>query len=272
MDHAEVVEGIELAAVEPDGLARLAAGDTPEAAAIAGHLAGCRACADTLTLTARAATAAREAIRELPDPALRARTLAFVREVGVERPAGAAATPASEAPDGASSTPGALPIGLTRPRSRAAWWVVAGAAAVLVAAVAGFTAGGAAQPPADGGGTIAAVETTVHIAEQPDAVHVDLVAPSTGAARGSVMYSASTGELALIVSGLEPAPSGSTYSCWVEQAGQRRRIGALYLSGGDGAWAGIVDGLDALGAGAVFGVSLTSGGTPDGTPVLTGGR
>ena len=48
MDHADALEQIELAAVEPDGLERLMAGDTPEAAAVAGHLAGCPDCAAEL--------------------------------------------------------------------------------------------------------------------------------------------------------------------------------------------------------------------------------
>src|SRR5262245_64619409 len=41
MEHTEARELLELAAVEPDGFERLAAGDTAEAAALAGHLAGC---------------------------------------------------------------------------------------------------------------------------------------------------------------------------------------------------------------------------------------
>ena len=39
---------MEIAAAEPDGLDRLMAGDTSEAAAVAGHLAGCEACAGEL--------------------------------------------------------------------------------------------------------------------------------------------------------------------------------------------------------------------------------
>ena len=44
MDHDEVRELLEDAAVEPDGLERLMAGDTPTAALVAGHLAGCPDC------------------------------------------------------------------------------------------------------------------------------------------------------------------------------------------------------------------------------------
>ena len=48
MDHAEARELLEIAAIEPGGFARLVAGDTPEAAALAGHLAGCADCAAEL--------------------------------------------------------------------------------------------------------------------------------------------------------------------------------------------------------------------------------
>ncbi len=54
MDHDDVRAMLELATVEPGGLDRLAAGDTGEAAAIAGHLAGCPACLDELTRLRRA--------------------------------------------------------------------------------------------------------------------------------------------------------------------------------------------------------------------------
>ncbi len=311
MDHTEVIERIELAAVEPGGLARLAAGDTPDAAAVAGHLAGCADCAAMLARTGRTAAVAREAIRELPDPALRARTLAFVRDVGIDRPAGVAAMsmpdarvdgdaariaaaagrPAADAPSGVpgaagraepAAVPGAAVHGRSTPQSsirgrrridaRAAWWAAASMAAVLIAAAAGFAAGGAGQPPGNGSGAVAAVRTTVHIAQQPDQVRIDLVAADSGSARGSVMYSVSSGELAMVASGLDPAPSGSSYACWVEQGGQRRRIGGLYLAGGDGEWAGPVSGLGDIEPGAVFGVSLVSDGAAADTAVLTGSR
>ena len=59
MDHAETIELIELAAVEPDGLERLMAGDTPQSGAVAGHLAGCPACVTQLVRVRRTASIAR---------------------------------------------------------------------------------------------------------------------------------------------------------------------------------------------------------------------
>jgi len=290
MDHAEVVELIELAAVEPEGLVRLTAGDTAEAASVAGHIAGCEACALELARTARAASLAREAIRELPDPALRERTLAFVRELGRDPSAVGAAFPglirdaaAHRETAGAARREGvgvakdaAIPAAFAPTqvgRGRRPWWAAAAVAAVLVAGIAGFLAGGAGQAPvsSDGGAVaMAAAQTTMRIAAQPDAVRIAL-APAPGSAGwGTLLYSATSGELSMAAVGLAPAPDGATYACWVEVGGQRRKIGALYMEGADGTWAGKVSGLAGLPAGTSFGVSLVPAGTTTGTPVLLG--
>lgn len=274
MEHADVLELIDLAAVEPDGLARLTAGDTPESAAVGGHLAACEACSAELAATARSATLAREAVRELPDPALRDRTLAFVRELGRDRSAGASPA-AVGAGEGPSSPSPAVPENVVPlRRSRRPWWYAASVAAVLVAAVGGFALGGAAQPPGtgdDGHTAVAAAQTTMHIAEQPDAVSVDLAPASSATSKGTVMYSALSGELAVTAAGLPPAPDGSVYACWEQHNGQRRQIGIMYVEHGDGAWAGLLAGIAELGPGTVFGISLVPAGAKDGTPVLTSG-
>src|SRR6185312_13505365 len=85
MDHDDVLEEIELAAVEPGGLARLMAGDTPVAAAVVGHLAGCERCAEELRRMSRAAPLLRDVVRTTPPADLRDRTLAYVREYGRPR-------------------------------------------------------------------------------------------------------------------------------------------------------------------------------------------
>ena len=90
MDHDDALERIEIAAAEPGGLERLMAGDTADAAAVAGHLAGCAACTAELARIRRTAAVAREVVRTQPDPELRERTLAFVRAEGVPRGAGGA--------------------------------------------------------------------------------------------------------------------------------------------------------------------------------------
>src|SRR6187402_3614151 len=97
MEHADALERIEIAAAEPDGLDRLMAGDTAEAAAIAGHLAGCPECTAELARIRRTAAVARDVIRTAPDPQLRARTLAYVQAAGVPR-GGAAIAPSPAVP------------------------------------------------------------------------------------------------------------------------------------------------------------------------------
>ena len=99
MEHADVREALEIAAVEPGGLDRLAAGDTTEAALVAGHLAGCADCMDELTRLRRADMLLRPALAGAAPPELRARTLAYVRSVGRERrPAADALPPVPSAP------------------------------------------------------------------------------------------------------------------------------------------------------------------------------
>ena len=66
MDHEGTREQLELAAVEPGGLERLMAGDTPTAQAVAAHLAGCSSCTDELMRLQRASTLIRASVSEMP--------------------------------------------------------------------------------------------------------------------------------------------------------------------------------------------------------------
>src|SRR5689334_6967626 len=86
MDHEGTREQLELASVEPGGLDRLMAGDTPTAQAVAAHLAGCASCTDELMRLERASTLIRGAVRALPPADLKERTLATIRAEGVRRP------------------------------------------------------------------------------------------------------------------------------------------------------------------------------------------
>ena len=122
MDHTEARELLELAAVEPNGFDRLAAGDTPEASALAGHLAGCPECSAELERLRRASAVIRDAVRTTAPPELRERTLAFVAAVGRDRsaPALAAATVPSAVPVTAAAATTAGPIDLGAARARRA--------------------------------------------------------------------------------------------------------------------------------------------------------
>jgi hypothetical protein len=303
MEHAEALEHIEIAAAEPDGLDRLMAGDTSDAAAVAGHLAGCPMCAEELVRIRRTSVVAREVIRAEPDPALRERTLAFVRAVGRDRssPAiGAVAAQAVEAPGvpvgvagmpafgDAASTITVLPaaagssIGGSTTRTdakarRRGWALLAAAAAVVIAVGVGYAIGGSAQrADLEASAREVAVlsdaaTTALRVEAQPDAQRVPLTPTAAGDdATGTLTFSASTGELVALAAGLEPEGSNEEYACWVEVDGARRRLGKMYWAGDVWTWAGPVDGLAGLPPGAVFGVSLSAGDGAPNEPVLTG--
>jgi hypothetical protein len=289
MDHAEALERIEIAAVEPDGLERLMAGDTSAAAAVAGHLAGCPGCTAELAQIRRVSATAREAVWSLPDPALRDRTLAFVRSVGRDRsgvrveavsapvPADPVlADPVLAGPVLADPAPSR---GAVRPAPGGRRYAALSglAAAVVIAGVLGFaTAGVVLAPGTDNHDSEIAVlsavtETTMKIEQRPDATHLVLAATDGNAGTtGTLLFSPSDGELAMVADGLGPAPMGMEYGCWVEVDGRRRRIGRMYPGGGVQAWSGRVDGLADLPPGTVFGVSLVPIGGGDGEPLLTG--
>jgi len=273
MDHAETLERIEIAAVEPDGLERLMAGDTSDGAAVAGHLAGCPACTTELARIRRTSELAREAIRSLPDPTLRDRTLSSIRAVGRDRSVAAL-----------EAAPEATPFPVTAP-ARAATnggrrWLTAFtglAAAVVIAGVFGFAVAGVVRAPVTDQrdreiAVLSAVaETTLRVEQQADATHLVLASVDGDAAvTGTLLFSPSGGELVMVADGLGPAPAGKEYGCWVEVDGQKRRIGRMYTGGDLQAWAGPVDGLAALSPGAVFGVSLVPVGGGAGEPVLSG--
>jgi hypothetical protein len=297
MEHAEALERIEMAAVEPDGLDRLMAGDTVDAAAIAGHLAGCPACTAELARIRRTSTLARDVIRTSPDPALRERTLAYVRSAGIPRGAAAPAAavagggiatggaPAAEASGPparvTSSEPASIDEGRERRRVERLRLAVLGLAAALVITVVG---GGLAfrsasshsdAELADATSEVAVLEetnrATLRVTAQPDAHRVALTSTGAAGPEGTLLYSPSSGELVAVASGLTPEGADQEYGCWVEVDGQRTRIGRMFWAGNLWTWAGPVTGLADIPAGATFGVSLGPvGGGTDATPVLTG--
>jgi hypothetical protein len=278
MDHAEALELIELAAVEPDGLDRMMAGDTPESSAVAGHLAGCPTCATELVRIRRTAMLARQVIASGPDPALRERTLAVVREVGRDRTAPESVS--AGGPAGSSGSPrpvAAPPLPTVRPATaRRPWAAIAGIAAGLILAVAlGFAVATVRSPAGELTAEVAVLQETneamLRLQAAPDTERVALVPADAGtASAGDLLFSRSSGELLVVASGLAPLEPGDEYLCWVEADGERRRLGEMYAGGDLQSWAGTVDGLADLPPDAVFGVSLVPGGAESGTPVLTG--
>jgi hypothetical protein len=288
MDHDEVLEQLELAAVEPDGLARLMAGDTATAAAVAGHLAGCSACAGEFERLGRAAPLIRDVVRTTPPADLRERTLAFVREHGQPRGAPAVAAPepasVSSGPLAAAPVqdPAAAPIPF-QPRdvpgrsARVLPWV-AGVAAVLALALAAtsfLAVQQASQQSAERDRTIGRLEAvtsaTLEITAAPDAERVTLAA-SDADTSGSLLYSPTTTRLVVVARGLGRPPAGQEYRCWVEVDGARQSVGRMVFADDLAFWVGETPAVSEAGPGTTFGVSLADLDSPaiDGPPVIVG--
>lgn len=283
MEHVEARELLETAAVEPGGFERLMAGDTAEASALAGHLAGCPACAADMERLRRDSTVIRSVVRSLPPPDLRERTLAFVAAVGRERGTGAAGAVAA----GAVAAP--IELAADRPAAgrgsgagrfgRVLPWA-ASLAAVLIVAVAGTSllVGGSrdrviSEQSAQIGALSKIATYTLRINGQPDATHVDLASASGSDATASLLFSRATGELVILAEGLTPAPTGQEYRCWMELDGRRTRIGRMFFAGDVAFWVGEVPTLSAVDDATRFGVTLVPAGgeSVDGDPVLQGG-
>ncbi len=303
MDHAEARELLELAAAEPDGLDRLAAGDTADAAALAGHLAGCEPCSTELERLRLLSVTFREILageRGMPDdepdtvPAgLRERTLAYVREVGRDRSVDAVGASGGGAPRAETAVPGPAPRaeaavpgpaprasgleGLRRPDMRALGrWAALAAAVVVAAGLSGFVVSRQYQATIDRqDATIAALARvgswTVRIGAEPDTQTVALAGPSGSEATGTLLFSPSSGELVVVMNGVAEPPVGQEYRCWVEVDGTRQAVGKMHFGGDLGYWVGPVEGVGAVPSGAMFGVSLVDAtGRPVGDPILIG--
>jgi hypothetical protein len=289
-DHAEVRELLELAAVEPAGLERLSAGDTAEAAMVAGHLVGCPSCAEEARRLATIGPILREVVVSIPPDALRGRTLALVHDVGRARGAPVPAptltlasqpvAPASApTPVSDTMTGGAFdPSGPTRLRRLRLGWPVALAASVVLSLVVGGALVGARSgqdlrdQQAQTAGLANLNAATLSLVAKPDVRTVALVGTAGGAATGTLLFSASAGDLAMSTSGLTPPPAGQAYSCWMTRSdGSRIRIGTMGFAGELAYWAGWSEELAAAGPGTQFGVTLVDGsGKPVGGDAMTG--
>lgn len=267
MDHNEVRELLEDAAVEPGGLERLMAGDTPTAALVAGHLAGCPDCGEELNRLSRSVAVIRPVVRSTPPPELREQTLAYIAAVG--RPRG----PATAAPGPAdSSVARERPVGhrFRAPVAVAAALVLAVGATGLLVSVDRDNA--ARVQSAQVGALADVARWTMWVEAAPDARRVALASTTGGPAVGRLIFSPSTTQVVVVADDLAPPPAGYEYRCWVEIGGTSRPIGKMYLGGGVAYWVGDVADLATVPADARFGVSLVDlaqPGTP-GEPVLVG--
>lgn len=289
MDHHDVRDMLEDAALEPDGLERLMAGDTPTAALVAGHLAGCPDCAEELARLHRAAGLIRPVVRSAPSPELRQRTLAFVAAIG--RPRGHSAgdvagpgaaepsRPAATEPFASVAIPTAAPTAARAGRRADRLPALAGLAAALIVAVAATGVVLNANRDADVRAQTDQVEAlgkvarwTLRVDGRPDVRRIALTSTTGAATTASLVFSPSTTELVVVADQLAPPPAGREYRCWLEVDGTRASIGKMYFGGDLAYWVGAVPQLAGLGPDARFGVSLVQlTGAEPGQPVLIGG-
>ena len=280
MDHDDVLEQLELAAAEPGGLERILAGDTPIAAAVVAHLAGCDSCAEELRRLSRAAPLLRDLVRTTPPADLRERTLAYVRTHGRER--GEVAVPGLEKAAGepgvvTASTATARPADRSnRSRRELLPW------AATIAAVVALVVSGAAflvnrdmvDRMATQVTTISALErvqtATIELTADPDSRRVELASTTGGETTGTLLYSPSTTDLVVVAYDLARPASGMEYRCWVEIDGQRHDVGRMFFADELAFWVGETPEISDLPAGTVFGVSPTAVGSPslEADPVL----
>jgi hypothetical protein len=276
MDHEDVLEQLELAAIEAGGLERLMAGDTAMAAAVVGHVAGCDACAEELRRLSNAVPLVRDLVRTTPPADLRERTLAYVKAHGRVRGAredlaAAAATSASPA----MTTP-ITAVPAARPRSaRILRWVVAAAAAIAigVGSLAALDARNDADRQASAVAALEAVNrATLQISRDTEARRVELAATAGAVTSGTLLYSPSTTELVVVANDLERPPSGKEYRCWVEVDGKREDVGKMFFAGDLAFWVGDTPAVSDLPDGTDFGVSLADVANPtlEADPVIRG--
>jgi anti-sigma-K factor RskA len=280
MDHHEVRELLEDAAVEPGGLERLMAGDTPSAALVAGHLAGCPECSQEMERLRRTVGVIRPAVQAVPPPELRQRTLDYVAAVGRPRGVAAAATGAPVGGVVAAAVEPPRPMEPGRRRPTIARWALGGAiAAALVVAIfgGGMVIGGnnaganrTQAEEVDALGDVA--RWTMRVDGQADARRVMLASADGGPTAATLLFSPSSKDLVIVADQLTPPPAGEEYRCWVAVNGDRKPIGKMFFGGRLAYWVGPVDAVAGLPANAQFGVSLVDLKNPDraAQPVLVG--
>ena len=298
MGHDEVIEAIELAALEPGGLDRLMAGDTAASQAVAGHLAGCPDCTAALAAADRESRIVADVVATTPPADLRARTLALVALRGVRRgedavadavagpdahvAAAVAPAPGDTPPPASAAAPAPTPVRAPAPsghrRRSTLAWVGAIAAAVLLSVGATtivMTNRHEAELAAQAD-TIAdlrhVTEATVAVAAESDSQSVALAGTQDTSMSGSIVFSPTSTELVVVATGLTEPPAGREFSCWMDAGAGRVRIGKMFFGGGLAYWVGDSPAIAGLDSSATFGVSLVDvGSSPtDQAPVLIG--
>ncbi len=281
MDHAEVLDRLEAAFLEPGGLAALDAEPSEEAAAIREHLGGCPGCAAERRAWHIAGWAMADNVPDtLSAPlAARARILAAVAGTGVARPvSGSVPFGAPPVASHSSVTPLVVPAGIPGSRSATPRPAMLALAAAFAAALflAGAVLGGPLGLVSDDRNDVAVIDTqaaavaaAVHrVLQRPEHVTVPLV-DAAGEAGGSVLFDPASSELVVVSEALEAIPEGREYGCFLERDGERTRVGRLKVVGDAAFWMGpMTEPADAGRSGDRFVVVRDD--RPE-VPVLSGG-
>jgi hypothetical protein len=277
MEHDEVRDLLADAAIEPDGLERLMAGDTPTAALVAGHLAGCAECTDELERLRRSVGIIRPMVRATPPPELRERTLAYVAALGRPRGSTPAATSVAEIPPVPSPAAPSPMLSDRRARRVRRLPQLAALAAAIALAVTGTALVVNASHEDQARRQTAEIDALddvargmISVGAQPDVQRIALTSTDGSKTTGTLVFSPSSTQLVVVAENLTPAPAGHEYRCWVDVGGQRAPIGKMFFGGDLAYWVGKVSQVAGIGPGARFGVSLVelgASGQP-GAPVL----
>lgn len=279
MDHDDALEQVELAALEPGGLERLVAGDTPMAAAVVAHLAGCDSCAEELRRLSRAAPLLRDLVRTTPPADLRERTLGYVKTHGRERGELASrGAVGADVPAAAESAPSRAGKATNRSlRGILPWAATIAAVVALVVSGVGYLANrDLAERLSSQASAISALErvqiATIELTADPGARRVELASTRGGGTKGTLLFSPSTAKLVVVAYYLERPAGGEEYRCWVEVGGQRKNVGRMFFADELAFWIGETPETRDLPAGTVFGVSPAPIGSPslEADPVIRG--
>ncbi len=230
MDHEATREWIDEAFFTPgardaqEGPARLARA----------HLAACAECTAYDQATQRAAL---HDLARGPSPDLRPRLMTAARRTGPAR---------TFVPDPAAPRPW-----WRRPLA----WRLAAAAVVLavIGVIGGAWWAGAAHPDADADHLPDAVAMMSTLASEPGAEEV-VLRDAAGNGSGMAVISAASHRLAVFATSLT---ASAGYHCYVERAGQRTWIGAMYVAPGVQFWAGKMDAGIEMQPGDVLVVALS---------------
>lgn len=276
MEHDEVRELLQDAAVEPGGLERLMAGDTPDAAVVAGHLAACPDCTDELDRLRRSVSLIRPAVRAVPPPELRQRTLDFVAAMGRPRGSAAVASATSRPDQALPSAPVAMAAAARRGLDLRSFAALA-AMLILAVAATGVIVGGSRDAIIrDQAAELEAIgdvaRWTLRVDARGDARRIALASTTGAATTATIVFSPSSTELVIVADDLAKPAAGYEYRCWVERAGTRDMIGRMFFGGSLAYWVGPVPEVSGLASTAHFGVSLVNVAAPSepGQPVLEG--